>query len=78
MSGPARRTLLFAALALLFLLHNDFWLWTDGRNVLGLPAGLTYHIIYCLATSILMALVVRYAWPTDLETGDDAARRQDP
>ena len=76
---PVLRTLLYAALVLLYLLHNDFWLWTDSRHVLGLPVGLTYHLIYCLASSILMALLVRYAWPADLETGDgDGVRRVDP
>lgn len=57
------RTLLYTALAVLFLLHNDLWLWHDRSLLLGLPIGLTYHLLYCVATAALMALVVRYAWP---------------
>ncbi len=57
---------MFAALGLLYLLHNDFWLWSEPRSWLGLPAGLVYHLGYCLAAALLMALVVRRAWPADL------------
>ena len=66
MSPPWARGLLYAALGVLYLLHNDLWLWHDGSLVLGLPAGLTYHVLYCLATAVLMALLVRWAWPSDL------------
>jgi hypothetical protein len=57
----------FAALILLFFLHNDFWFWYDTRLVLGLPVGLLYHVIYCVAASILMYALVRFAWPESLE-----------
>lgn len=66
MSAGRRRGLIYAALAALFLLHNDFWLWHDPSRLFGLPVGLAYHALYCLATAALMALVVRYAWPSDL------------
>ena len=61
------RTWLFGALGLLYLLHNDLWLWRDSRLLLGLPVGLTYHVLYCAATAVLMALVVRWAWPSRLK-----------
>jgi len=54
---------LWAALATLLLLHHDFWFWNQPRLVLGLPAGLLYHVIYCLAVAALMALAVHRAWP---------------
>ena len=56
-------TLLYAALAALYLLHNDFWLWNDSRLWLGLPAGLVYHIGFCVAASAVLALLVLFAWP---------------
>jgi len=56
---------LYAALLLLFLLHNDLWLWNDASLTLGLPAGLLYHVAYCLAVTALMAVLVRFAWPLD-------------
>ena len=63
------RATLYAALVILYLLHNDLWLWHDGRFVLGLPVGLTYHVGYCLAAAALLALLVRRAWPADLVRG---------
>ena len=62
-SSPARHRFLYAALVVLFILHNDLWLWNDGRLVLGLPVGLLYHIAYCLATSVALAVLVNRAWP---------------
>lgn len=66
------RNALYAALVLLFLLHNDLWLWTHSSRLLGLPVGLTYHVLYCFAVSALMALVVKHAWPAGLDAGADA------
>ena len=73
------RRALYAALIGLLVLHNDFWLWDDSRRILGLPLGLVYHILYCVAASALMALMVRFAWPASLEVddedrGEDSAR----
>ncbi len=60
------RWLLYGALVLLYVLHNDWWLWSDSSIVLGLPVALTYHAVYMLATSVVMFLLVRHAWPADL------------
>lgn len=67
-----------AGLPILFLLHNDFWLWDDPRRIAGLPVGLLYHVIYCAAASGLMALLVAFAWPAHLEAGDRSAARDRP
>ncbi len=61
---------LYAALLLLYLLHNDWWLRDNADLYLGLPAGLAYHALYCLATVALMAALTRYAWPFDREPGN--------
>ncbi|NJL27313.1 MAG: DUF3311 domain-containing protein [Thermoanaerobaculia bacterium] len=50
---------------LLYLLHQDLWLWDDASLWLGLPAGLTYHALYCVATTIFLALLTRIAWPAE-------------
>ncbi len=65
------RVLLYVALGVLYLLHNDLWLWHDGSRVLGLPVGLTYHVLFCLATCLLMALLVKYAWPSELSADSE-------
>jgi hypothetical protein len=66
----SQRLLAYAALGLLFLLHNDWWFWSDGSIVLGLPVGLLYHVLYMLATAAVMAFVVRFAWPGRLEVDE--------
>lgn len=61
------RSLVYALLVLLCVVRIDLWLWNDASIVLGLPVGLTYHVLYCLAVSGTMALLVRYAWPGNVE-----------
>ena len=63
-------TVLLIALVVLYLLHNDLWWWNDPSLVLGMPIGLTYHVLYCFAAAGLMALLVRFAWPQDLASED--------
>ena len=62
------KTMLYLALFLLFLLHNDLWLWEDPSLFIGLPVGLVYHIGFCGVVSVVMVLLVRFAWPHHLET----------
>jgi len=54
----------------LYALHQDLWFWRSARPlVFGfIPVGLAYHAVFCLATAVLMALLVRYAWPERLES----------
>jgi hypothetical protein len=64
-----RRTLLFLAVLALFALHQDVWFWRTARPLLFgfLPVGLTYHALFSIAAAILMAVLVRFAWPDRLE-----------
>ena len=64
-----RRILLAAVVILLYALHQDFWLWRTARPLLFgfLPAGLAYHAGYSVAAALLMALLVKTAWPSHLE-----------
>jgi hypothetical protein len=60
-----------AAIVLLIVLHQDWWNWREARPfLLGLPVGLWYHAAYTLAAAVLMAALVRYFWPHDLDPGD--------
>ncbi|MDP6700518.1 MAG: hypothetical protein QGH25_12780 [Candidatus Latescibacteria bacterium] len=65
------RRLLYLGLFVLYLLHNDLWLWDDAGLVLGLPVGLLYHMAYCLAATGLMTLLVNYAWPSELDAEEE-------
>ncbi len=62
--------ILYIALIALFVLHNDFWFWDNPKVVMGLPIGLLYHIGFCVAAAILMALIINYAWPSHLQAED--------
>jgi hypothetical protein len=72
LSPRSVRGLLYALLLLAVVLHNDLWLWNDAGLVFGLPAGLTYHIGFCLAVALLLALLVRFAWPENLDGSPEA------
>ena len=73
------RWILSAAVAALYVLHQDFWFWDTARPlVFGfLPVGLFYHAAYSVAIALLMVLLVRYAWPTQLER-EAEDQRQSP
>ena len=64
-----KRSLLVVAIIALYLLHQDFWFWrATAPIVFGfLPIGLFYHVCFTLAISVLMWLLVKHAWPADLE-----------
>jgi hypothetical protein len=52
-----------------YLLHQDFWNWKKAEPlVFGfLPAGLAYHAGYSILAAMLMAVLVKFAWPRHLE-----------
>jgi hypothetical protein len=60
--------LLTLMVVLVYVLHQDFWLWRDRTLVLGfLPVGLAYHAAYSILAALMMAVLVRFAWPEQLE-----------
>jgi hypothetical protein len=70
------RWILYAAIIVLYVLHNDWWFWDDPAIVLGLPIGLTYHVGYNLAAAALLFLLVRFAWPSHLEVIEGQAAEE--
>ncbi|MBX3421605.1 MAG: DUF3311 domain-containing protein [Pirellulaceae bacterium] len=59
----------WSGLIVLFVLHHDFWLWSDDRLLLGvMPVGLAWHVGYSLVTGAFWWLAVRYCWPNQLES----------
>lgn len=61
------RRLIYVALLLAFVLRNDLWYWDDPSFVFGLPIGLLYHILFCVAVALILGLLVRYGWPKAFE-----------
>jgi hypothetical protein len=65
----SRRLALAAAVLAVYALHQDVWFWRSARPLLFgfLPVGLTYHALYTIVVALLMAALVRLAWPETLE-----------
>jgi hypothetical protein len=65
-----KKFLLFLLIALVYAAHQDVWNWrTADPMFFGfLPIGLAYHAGYAIACAVLMAILVKFAWPKDLET----------
>jgi hypothetical protein len=66
---PRNCWLIAIAIAALACLHQDLWNWRLARPLLFgfLPPGLAYHAGYTLAAAALMAILVKFAWPSHLE-----------
>ncbi len=71
MKNSPIRWILYLALIALYLLHKDFWFWRNPALMFGLPVGLVYHIAFCVVVAVIMALLVKYAWPSQLEIEED-------
>lgn len=70
------RNVLLSLLVLAFwVLHQDIWFWKSARPLLFgfLPVGLAYHAFYTLGIAVLMAVLVKLAWPHELEREVDGS-----
>ena len=67
-------------IALLVVLHQDFWFWRNARPlVFGfMPIGLFYHAAFTVACAGLMWLLVKFAWPARLEAEAERESRGEP
>ena len=68
-----KKPLLFLAVLALYVLHQDIWFWRKATPfVFGfIPIGLFYHACYSVAVTLLMWLLVKYAWPAHLDEDDN-------
>ena len=71
---------LIAACVALYFLHQDFWFWRTAHPMAFgfLPIGLFYHACYTVAVSLLMWLLVKFAWPSHLEAGLESKKDSRP
>jgi hypothetical protein len=60
-------------IAAVYALHQDTWNWTKSAPmVFGfLPPGLMYHAGYSIWCAVMMAILVKVAWPRHLEDQKD-------
>ena len=66
----AVRTVVLTLLVIgVYILHQDFWNWKKAGPLLFgfLPPGLAYHAGYSILAAVTMAILVRFAWPAELE-----------
>jgi hypothetical protein len=64
-----RVLLLTLLVAAVYVLHQDFWNWKIAEPLIFgfLPVGLAYHAGYSILASVMMAILVKFAWPVHLE-----------
>jgi len=60
---------LFLLVVLVGVAHQDLWNWREANPMIFgfLPVGLAYHAAYSIAAAVMMALLVKFAWPKNLE-----------
>ena len=65
-----KKVLLSLLVLAVFLLHQDCWNWKKTEPlVFGfLPVGLAYHAGYAILAVAMMTLLVKFAWPRELES----------
>ena len=80
----AKTTVLTLLVIVVYLLHQDFWNWNKAEPLwFGfLPVGLAYHAGYSILAAVLMAVLVKFAWPKHLEdvqpvAGADVSEKPD-
>lgn len=68
------RYVVWMLVALLVVLHQDYWQWHDASLAFGvLPYALAYHAGISIAAAVVWILATRWAWPDHLE--DDGQER---
>jgi len=66
--------LLVLLVLVVYALHQDTWNFPKTEPFLGpLPIGLAYHALYCVIAAALLAVLVRFAWPAELEEVESLA-----
>ncbi len=65
-----KRTLLVIAVIGLYVLHQDFWNWRTAHPIVFgfIPIGLFYQGCFSVAAALLMWMLVKFAWPSHLES----------
>lgn len=66
-----KKFLLCLMIASVYVLHQDNWNWKSTELIFGfLPIGLAYHAGYSILAAIMMAVLVKFAWPEHLEQSE--------
>lgn len=73
-----KQAVLTGLVVTMVVLHQDFWFWREARPLLFgfLPAGLWYHMFYAIGASATMWLLVKFAWPAEIERASEQEERE--
>ncbi|HET6961327.1 MAG TPA: hypothetical protein VFJ27_02475 [Terriglobia bacterium] len=73
------RFILASVVIAVYFLHQDVWFWRTARPLIFgfLPIGLSYHAAFCLLCSAVMMLLVKFAWPLNLDKPASALLPED-
>ena len=55
----------------LLILHQDVWFWDSQTVVVGLPIGMAYHVVFSIVVALAFSLVLKYAWPAEVEASGE-------
>ena len=70
-----KKFLLFLMIAFVYVIHQDNWNWKSSELIFGfLPIGMAYHAGYSILAAIMMAILVKFAWPEHLEQSEPAEK----
>lgn len=64
-------------IAAVYVAHQDSWNWKKSEPLFFgfLPPGLAYHAGYSIVCALMMALLVKIAWPKHLESTEEKPRQ---
>ena len=73
------RFILASVVIAVYFLHQDVWFWRTARPLIFgfLPIGLFFHAAFCLLCSAVMMLLVKFAWPLNLDKPASALLPED-
>ena len=67
------RKLVWGFVAILAIVHFDFWAWDDRSMLWGfMPSGLAYQALISVLAGVAWFLVVKFAWPDHIEAWADS------
>ena len=70
--------LAWSFIAVLAILHYDFWYWADSTLVFGfMPIGLVYQAMISVLAALGWFMVVKFSWPTAMEEWADETTEPD-
>lgn len=73
-----KRILLTLVVVALYISHQDFWNWRKVHPLAFgfIPIGLFYHACFVVASSLVLWMLVTYAWPAHLEAEVEGQQQQ--